>query len=79
MPYHTCIGCGAPFLAPSAALLDNVYQTPGSLDPALSLRCPDCRRTRAAAQQNTPGIDTISDLGIANRTLHLNLCEKPHD
>ncbi|MCW2479348.1 4Fe-4S ferredoxin [Candidatus Symbiopectobacterium sp. NZEC135] len=79
MPYHTCIGCGASFLAPSAALLDNVYQTPGSIDPALSLRCPDCRRTRAAAQQNTPGIDTISDLGIANRTLHLNLCEKPHD
>ncbi|MCW2483990.1 4Fe-4S ferredoxin, partial [Candidatus Symbiopectobacterium sp. NZEC135] len=67
------------FLAPSAALLDNVYQTPGGVDPALSLRCPDCRRTHTAAQQNTPGINQINHPGITYRTLPPHLCEKHHD
>lgn len=69
MPFHTCVACGASFLAASAALMDKVYSSPGTTSSALSQLCPDCRRDRAAAQQNTPGIGQIS----------LPHCEKRND
>lgn len=51
MPFQPCVSCGTPYLPASAALLDRVYLTAGAPDPAMSTLCPDCRRTRAAAQQ----------------------------
>ena len=63
----------------SAALMDKVYPTPAAIDPAMSELCPDCRRARAAAQQNTPGMEQIHELGLTQRALRLNPNEKRHD
>lgn len=79
MLFQTCTACQTAFLPASPALMDKVYQTPDSLDAAMRQLCPDCRQARAAAQQNTPGIDLIGDLGINPRVPRLNHREKRHD
>ena len=79
MLFKTCVACSTSFLPASPALMDKVYHTPAAIDPAMSELCPDCRRARAAAQQNTPGIDQIHAPGIAHRELHLNPIEKRHE
>lgn len=79
MRFKQCVACSGAFLPASAALMNKVYPTPSAIDPAMSELCPDCRRARAAAQQNTPGIDIVHDLGITRRESTLTHSETHHD